>query len=189
MIQASPEAFDSDLKAKVNFIWKVLFIGEGGVGKSTFYHKYTTNEFLFNTNMTIGCEHHSQYVERNGYVINLVIWDLGGQNRFKTLHPAFCKGCAAALLFYDLSIHEREQIKGWPELIRNTNSNTTPILLIGTKADLLEEKALSEEIEVLMQVRDEYQLLGPIITSSKKGWNITETMEYVVDYLLMICGS
>jgi small GTP-binding protein len=125
----------------VNFTWKVVIGGLGAVGKTTFIHRFLTGQFIEGTALTVGVEFHSHLMEHEGKKINLVIWDLGGQERFRPLQSKFMEGAVAALVMFDMSrmktLHETSD---WIEMIRKNASSSIPVLLIGGKADLLEEE-------------------------------------------------
>lgn len=181
---------DTQHYSDVDFTWKIIIAGHGGVGKSTFLHKYLTNEFLEDTKMTIGCSHHSQYVERGDQVINLVFWDLGGQKRFDCLHPAYIRGANLSLLLFDMNSRDTfDGIGKWIKMLRNFNDDSIPIMLVGAKADLVSPDAQNTLIHEMNQLTREKSLVASIVTSSKMDWNIKETVDYTVDYLLWLNSS
>ena len=176
-----------DIPDNVDFTWKIVLMGSGGVGKTTFIHRYITNEFLDATLMTIGCSHHSQYVKRNGYVANLVIWDLGGQDRFKPLHFAYTKGTHLTLLCVDLSdLGTFEDADDWVAMMRKNNGYEHPIILVGTKFDLINPAIKDKLITAMNALCQQENLVTAIYTSSKLGINVKETIDYVVDYLVWL---
>jgi small GTP-binding protein len=175
----------NEIPDSVDFTWKVVLMGAGGVGKTTFLQRYITNEFVENTLMTIGVSHTSQYVRRNGHVANLVIWDLGGQDRFKPLHFAYTKGTHLTLLCVDLSDWGTfEEVDEWIDMMRKANGDDHPIILVGTKADLLEPGIEGKLLDAFNRLCQEKKLISSIFTSSKLGFNVKETIDYVVDYLV-----
>lgn len=175
----------------VDFAWKIIIGGNGGVGKSTLIHRYVYKEFRENTAMTIGCSHHSQYVNRGDRMINLILWDLGGQKRFDMLHPAYATGAAAGYACFDMSAVETlQEIDKWVNLIRKFNSPSTPVLLVGNKYDLVRTQ---EELDSICALANQkVAALGLdafMVTSSKLGVNVDETVNYMVDYLLWKNGG
>ena len=177
----------NDIPDSVDFTWKVVLMGAGGVGKTTFLQRYITNKFVENTLMTIGCSHHSQYVKRNGHVANLVIWDLGGQDRFKPLHFAYTKGTHLTLLCVDLSDWGTfEEADEWISMMRKNNGNDHPIILVGTKFDKLDAGIGEKLIAAMNSLCEQQRLVTAIYTSSKLGINVKETIDYVVDYMVWL---
>jgi len=177
--------------AHIDFAWKIIIGGDGGVGKSTLIHRYVYKEFKDNTAMTIGCSHHSQYIDRGNKTINLILWDLGGQKRFDMLHPAYATGAAAGYVCFDMAAVETlKDIDKWAQLIRKFNKPGTPVLLVGTKYDLMQTQEQLDEICAL--ANQKVVALGLdafMVTLSKMNVNVEETIIYMVDYLLWKNGG
>nr|MDO8108732.1 GTP-binding protein [Candidatus Sigynarchaeota archaeon] len=167
----------------VDYVWKIVIGGAGGVGKSTLIHRYIFKEFKDNTVMTIGCSHHSQYITKGDQNINLIIWDLGGQKRFEMLHPAYIGGAAAAYLMFDMArIETLEEIERWIQLIRKNNHSGIPVILVGTKYDLVESQEQMDNVCALANRKvADHQLVAFIVTSSKLNYNVDETSGQVVE--------
>jgi len=136
--------------------------------------------------MTIGCSHHSQYINKNDRNINLIIWDLGGQKRFEMLHPAYVGGAAAGYVLFDMSRTETfDEIDKWIQLIRKYNAPGIPVILVGTKYDLIKTQEQLETICAKANKKVAEQGLDAFIaTSSKLNYNVDETIGYMIDYLL-----
>ncbi len=169
----------------MNFTWKILIGGNGAVGKTTFIHRYLTGQFIEGTSLTIGVEFHNHIIEHEGKKIDLIIWDLGGQERFRPLQAKFVEGARGALILFDMSrIKTLHETIDWIDLFRKNNDPAIPILLIGAKADLVEgdfQKFIAEESYNIVK---EKKLMGYIATSSKLGQNVEESMHKLVSILL-----
>ncbi len=157
----------------------------GAVGKTTFIHRYLTGQFIEGTAMTIGVEFHNHIIEQDGKRINLVIWDLGGQERFRYIQPKFIEGAVAALVLFDMNrIKTLHDTTDWIDMIRKYSSPVIPILLIGSKADLVDaefQKFIAEETHGIVK---EKSLIGYIATSSKLGMNVEESIHKMVSILI-----
>jgi len=177
--------------AHVDYAWKIILGGAGGVGKSTLIHRYIYQEFKEDMLMTIGCSHHSQYITRNDRSINLIIWDLGGQKRFEILHPAYVGGAAAGYVLFEMSSLETlEEIDKWIQLIRKNNAPGIPVLLVGTKFDLLKtQEQLDKVCDIANKKVSDQGLDAFIVTSSKLNLNIDATIDYMIDYMLWKNGD
>ena len=173
---------------KVQFRWKIVVCGAGGVGKSTLLHRYFYNEFLPDMIMTIGVSHMSHVVERQGKYINLIIWDLSGQKRFEVLHPAYVGDSTGAMVVFDMSQPETlDEVNKWVEMIRkfNPNNRGLPIVIVGTKIDLVSDQAYLDKIYKRIEEKmQELDLQYLCVTSSKTGYNIDETVNFLIDYLI-----
>ncbi|MHA1682216.1 MAG: Rab family GTPase [Promethearchaeota archaeon] len=173
------------MTANYDYIWKLVIGGQGGVGKTTILHRYIHNEFIEDTKMTIGCQFHTQTLDRQGRKISLVMWDLGGQDRFRFIQGEYVKGAAAAFVLFDMSrFMTLEATREWIDMIRKNSSNGLPIVLVGTKLDLINQ---SEQVSINQSAQELVQELGLTAyaaTSSKLGLNVYETIHYMVDLLL-----
>ena len=160
---------------KGKIVAKVLTAGDGGVGKTTLLTRLTEGRFLAKGKMTIGVDFFLKELEVDGSAFTFQMWDFGGQERFRTLIPAYTAGAKGALLMFDLT--RPSSIKGvreWIELCRGGDPDI-PILLVGTKLDLEEEVVVDDEIAQM--IVDAFDLCGYIKVSSKTGENVLEAFE------------
>jgi len=169
----------------IDIVWKIIVGGSGGVGKTTFLHKYLTKQFLTNTKLTVGVSFQTHKLERQGKNISMVLWDLGGQERFRFIQGTYIRGAVAAFLMFDLSrMQTLLELHEWVELIRETISPSAPIVLVGSKFDLV----LPENIPYIFQEAEifvkDMNLTQFVVMSSKTGENVDETMNYMMDLLL-----
>ncbi|MHA1791328.1 MAG: Rab family GTPase [Promethearchaeota archaeon] len=173
------------MNAQYDYIWKLVVGGQGGVGKTTILHRYIHNEFLEDTKMTIGCQFHTQVLQRQGRMISLVLWDLGGQERFRFIQGEYVKGAAGAFVLFDMSrFMTLEATREWIKMIRENSDPNLPIVLVGTKLDLVaegEQAMINESANALVQ---EMGLTAYVATSAKLNINVNETINYMVDLLL-----
>src|SRR5271157_41947 len=167
-----------------DFCWKLIVGGQGGVGKTTILYRFIHNEFLEDTKYTVGVQFHTQAVERQGKKISLVLWDLGGQERFRFIQPEYVKGADGAFICFDLSRYMTlEGIREWIIMFRQ-NVPRVPIVLVGTKLDLVDKDAQKSIFDAANSMVSENSLLAFIPTSSKLGINVNETIYYMIDVLL-----
>jgi len=172
-----------------DFCWKFIVGGQGGVGKTTLLYRFVHNEFVENMVMTIGVQFHKQFLERNGNKISLILWDLGGQDQFKSIHKDYIRGASAGVVCFDLS--NRSTFEGsieWIKMFQHSMPGL-PILLVGTKFDLIKDNndVIIKIIEDANNIVKQYGLLGVAFTSAKDGdygFNVVETIYYMVDVLL-----
>ncbi|MBD3186929.1 GTP-binding protein [Candidatus Bathyarchaeota archaeon] len=173
------------MSGQYDYIWKLVVGGQGGVGKTTILHRYIHNEFIEDTKMTIGCQFHTEALERQGRKISLVMWDLGGQDRFRFIQGEYVKGASAAFVLFDMSRYMTlEASREWIAMIRENSTPNLPIVLVGTKLDLIsqaEQDTINQSAQALV---NELGLTAYSATSSKLGINVYETIHYMVDLLL-----
>ncbi len=149
-------------------LYKIIVVGEGGVGKTTLIKRYVTGQFT-NSKTTIGVSFAIATVNLNGVTVKMQIWDLGGEDRFRTLLPSFCKGAQGAIIVFDQSRFSTFlALPEWIELVKQ-NTREIPIILVGSKSDLINDNPYSDQIIELVK---KYGLKEFIPVSSKTGFNI-----------------
>ena len=169
-------------------IWKILVGGEGGVGKTAIINRYINDIFNFDVKMTIGVAFVIKEIQMDGQKIQLQIWDLGGQDRFRFVLPGYCKGGRGGFILYDASDLETLALTtNWFTLF-TTNAPGIPIVLVGTKIDLIKgDGEMDRAKEAASKVATDYGCIGSILTSSKLGINVNEAMDMLVKHMVGTC--
>ncbi len=166
-------------------ILKVSVGGDGGIGKTTFLHRYCTDTFLADTKLTVGVDFLTKIVEHGDLKYNFAIWDLGGQQQFRFILSSYVRGAHAGLLFFSL---ERSQsfinLPEWLALLRSQKADL-PVVLVGTKADLEDPEMRVSDEDIEAYVR-ENNILAYIRTSSKTGENIAHPVEVLAEHFSKI---
>ncbi|MHA1819597.1 MAG: Rab family GTPase [Promethearchaeota archaeon] len=174
---------------KIPYMFKIVNSGDAGVGKTAFLKRYTTGEFIEESIETIGTGFFTKtlYLGLEHEKIDLTIWDLGGQDRFRHIVKGFVMGAAGALLFFDLTRYETfKHLDEWVHILRYGEGDEVldenlPILLLGNKSDL------KDLIEIKQSEIDDYvkkqNLVGYFQTSAKTGENVNESVEMLVKYI------
>ncbi len=171
-----------------SYLFKIVVGGAGGVGKTTLLHRYLHNVFVPNSTMTIGVAFHSKEVVIEGLQkrIKLALWDLGGQQRFRFLQTSYSAGARAGIVFFDMTRFDTMvQVKDWVEMFRTHASPGMPIVLGGTKLDVVDPSLVEETNQLARETAAQLGLQAYIPTSSKSGTGIEEIFKYLVDVLLL----
>jgi small GTP-binding protein len=115
---------------------KVVFAGDGNVGKTSLIRSYTQGKFETSRVATIGVDFHTHTLELPEGKIKLSIWDMAGQERFQFLRTGFYPGSRAAALVYDVTAPESfEHLAGWREEILKVVPDEK-FVVVGNKIDL-----------------------------------------------------
>ncbi|VDL78487.1 unnamed protein product [Nippostrongylus brasiliensis] len=85
-----------------DYLFKVVLIGDSGVGKSNLLSRFARNSFNLESKSTIGVEFATRTVEIDGRLIKAQIWDTAGQERYRAITSAYYRGAVGALLVYDI---------------------------------------------------------------------------------------
>lgn len=86
-----------------DYLFKVVLIGDSGVGKSNLLSRFTRNEFCSESKSTIGVEFATRSLEVDGKAVKAQIWDTAGQERYRAITSAYYRGAVGALLVYDVT--------------------------------------------------------------------------------------
>jgi small GTP-binding protein len=157
------------------YVFKVIIIGPGAVGKTSILHRFVEDKFSFRYKLTIGADFLSKIIQNNDETVKLQIWDIGGQERYKFLRQSFFDGANGALIVFDLSRwHTFEELEGWLSDLREYAGEEIPFVLIGNKVDLIDKKDELYERESA-EVFAKKEKTCYVETSAKTGENVEET--------------
>jgi len=129
-----------------DYLFKVVLIGDSGVGKSNLLSRFTRNEFNLESKSTIGVEFATKSIQAEGKTIKAQIWDTAGQERYRAITSAYYRGAVGALLVYDISKHQTfENVERWLKELRDHADANIVIMLVGNKSDLRHLRAVQTE--------------------------------------------
>ena len=125
------------------FIFKVVIFGEVGCGKTSLRKKFMANVFNSNCRKTIGVDFETKDIYLYGREVKLMIWDFGGEERFRFIFPKYIFGASGGFLMYDISdYYSFSRLNKWLSLINGTKQRF-PIILLGGKSDLDDIREIS----------------------------------------------
>ncbi|ERF73988.1 Ras-related protein Rab-11B [Endocarpon pusillum Z07020] len=129
-----------------DFLFKVVLIGDSGVGKSNLLSRFTRNEFNLDSKSTIGVEFATRSIQVDAKTIKAQIWDTAGQERYRAITSAYYRGAVGALLVYDISKHQTyDNVTRWLKELRDHADANIVIMLVGNKSDLRHLRAVPTE--------------------------------------------
>ena len=169
--------------AKIEDI-KVITLGNSSVGKTSFLMKYIDNSFTLTYTTTLGVDFKQKKIKlKNGKDVRLRIFDTAGQERFKAVSVSFIKKADGVILIYDISdIESFEAVENWIKSIREIGKEKLPIILVGNKCDLSDDKRMIS-LKEGQDKADEFNI--PFYeTSCKEGINIKEVFEKLIDDII-----
>ena len=162
--------------------FKILTIGESGVGKTCILRRFVENKFLKNHLATIGIDFKTKNIEIDGTPIKLKIWDTAGQERFRNITNQYYKGADGIILVFDVTDQKSfEKIKEWMSQIKaNTQADQIGLVLLGNKCDI-EPRTISKNDgeELGKELGIEYYE-----TSAMKGDGIANAFEFLAKNIL-----
>ncbi len=162
-----------------DLIFKIVLIGDSGVGKTNILSRYLTNEFSLTTQATVGVEFGSKIIKKGEKLIKLQIWDTAGQERYKSITSAYYKGSKGAFVVYDISRKNTfDNVDKWINELKNNGSEDVFIMLGGNKSDLKDQREITEE-----EVKKKAELYNVAFceTSALEGKNIGYAFENLIN--------
>ncbi|RID49151.1 hypothetical protein BRARA_I05611 [Brassica rapa] len=132
--------------AEYDYLFKLLLIGDSGVGKSCLLLRFSDDSYVESYISTIGVDFKIRTVEQDGKTIKLQIWDTAGQERFRTITSSYYRGAHGIIIVYDVTDQESfNNVKQWLSEIDRYASDNVNKLLVGNKCDLAENRAVPYE--------------------------------------------
>ncbi|XP_044159696.1 ras-related protein Rab-26 [Bufo gargarizans] len=151
--------------------FKVMLVGDSGVGKTCLLVRFKDGAFLAGSFIsTVGIDFRNKVLNVDGVKVKLQIWDTAGQERFRSVTHAYYRDAHALLLLYDITSKTSfDNIQAWLTEIHEYAQKDVVIMLLGNKVDSTHERVV--KIEDGERLAKEYGV--PFMeTSSKNGLNV-----------------
>ena len=169
------------------YIFKLILIGNSGVGKSCILQRYMKHTFEEQYKCTIGVDFLMKTVIINNETVKLQLWDTAGQEKYKSMVSSYYRGTNVALIVFDLTSHESfDALPLWIENYYKNGPDQKNIILIGNKKDLEEERKVTEEEAKIFSETNNMMYFE---TSAKEGDNIDYVFNYAAEKLLEFYGG
>jgi len=157
-------------KRPYDHLFKLLLIGDSGVGKTCLIFRFCEDIFQQSFISTIGIDFKIKTVEIGGKRIKLQIWDTAGQERFHTITVSYYRNAHGIFLVYDITRRESfENVTNWVRQVQQNAKEDVERMLIGNKADMEDQRQVAKERG--KQLAMEFSM--PFVeTSCKTGENV-----------------
>ncbi|KAL9645050.1 hypothetical protein ABK040_004542 [Willaertia magna] len=160
-------------------LFKILLVGDMGVGKSCILLRYSENQFNASHVSTIGVDFKIRSIEKNGKKVKLQIWDTAGQERFRTITTSYYKGAHGVFLVYDITSDKTFEALGkWLQDIKQFTDPHISIVLVGNKLDLEDQRQVPTSVAKEFAVEHQLPFLE---TSALSAQNVEQAFEKMVD--------
>ena len=157
--------------------YKIIVAGDGGVGKTTLILKYTEKRFRESYIPTIGVQWTVKNVQIGEDAYKLILWDVAGQDKFRSMRANFYEGSQAAIIVFDVTNPiSFDHVENWIQEVQE-NCGKIPYIILGNKIDLVERRRIfPETLEPLLKRMN----LPYFETSAKTGENVINMFTEVV---------
>ncbi|KAM1120493.1 hypothetical protein ACFX13_045344 [Malus domestica] len=170
-----------------DYLFKVVLIGDSGVGKSNLLSRFTRNEFCLESKSTIGVEFATRTLQVEGRTVKAQIWDTAGQERYRAITSAYYRGALGALLVYDVTKPTTfENVSRWLKELRDHADANIVIMMIGNKTDLKHLRAVATEDA---QGYAEREGLSFIETSALEAINVEKAFQTILAEIYRIISK
>ncbi|KAI9169765.1 hypothetical protein LWI28_017334 [Acer negundo] len=138
--------YQGNFNSKIDYVFKVVLIGDSAVGKSQLLARFARDEFNIDSKATIGVEFQTKTVNMDHKTVKAQIWDTAGQERYRAVTSAYYRGSVGAMLVYDISKRQTfDHVAKWLEELRGHADKNIVIMLVGNKSDLATLRAVPTE--------------------------------------------
>ena len=126
--------------------FKILLIGDLGVGKSCVILRYVEGDFPGNIMSSIGVDFKTKQIELDDHSIKMQIWDTAGHEKFRTITTSYYKSAQAIIILYDITQKSSfEHIRNWITEIDKFGKQGVLKVIVGNKLDLENNRKISKE--------------------------------------------
>ncbi|EXC10737.1 Ras-related protein Rab11C [Morus notabilis] len=197
-----------------DYLFKIVLIGDSGVGKSNILSRYTRNEFCLESKSTIGVEFATRTLQAifgvdeydvalercallamlpswlkivEGKTVKAQIWDTAGQERYRAITSAYYRGAVGALLVYDITKRQTfDNVQRWLHELRDHADSNIVIMMTGNKSDLNHLRAVSEDDGQSLAEREGLSFLE---TSALEATNIEKAFQTILTEIYHIISK
>ncbi|KAG6530461.1 ras-related protein Rab2BV-like [Zingiber officinale] len=170
-----------------DYLFKIVLIGDSGVGKSNILSRFTRNEFSLDSKSTIGVEFATKTLQIEAKTVKAQIWDTAGQERYRAITSAYYRGAVGALLVYDITKKQTfDNVQRWLRELRDHADSNIVIMMAGNKSDLTHLRAVSENDG---QEFAEKEGLSFLETSALESHNIEKAFQTVLTEIYHIINK
>ncbi|NHJ23790.1 MAG: GTP-binding protein [Candidatus Lokiarchaeota archaeon] len=179
--------FQSNKEEYGTYAFKFIIVGDHEVGKTSIVRRFVEKKFSADYRATIGLNILAHNFNFEGNDINVQLWDIGAQQYFKRFRKMYYSGAEAAFVVFDLTQPSSFiNINNWFQEISNLlDEKDIPIIIIGNKSDLSNERQISTEKGQKLASSLSEEGLSYLETSALTGENVHEAFELIAYHYIM----
>jgi len=171
--------------ARRNILFKMVVLGESGVGKTSLLVRYVENKFSIATKSTIGSDFLSKEISVDGRPVTMQIWDTAGQERFQGLGTSFYRGADGVCFVFDVTRKKTfDELEAWKKAfliqVGHEGNENFPMIILANKVDLENREVTKREVEQWCSKEG----LSFYETSAKESINVDKGFEQIARLIL-----
>jgi len=161
-------------------MFKVAFIGDSGVGKTSFIQRFCTDNFKDAFAATIGVDLQVKMLNIDNRIVALQLWDTAGQERFRSITKQYFRKSDGVILVYDVTSEITfRNVRAWMTSVRESADDDCVVAIVGNKTDLCgDDEKRPVKYKDGAKLADEYGCLF-FESSARLGTSIMEIMEAI----------
>ena len=166
-------------------LFKIILIGDSGIGKTSIINKYINNIFTDKHLCTIGVDFMMKTLKLKNTNVKLQVWDTAGMERYRQITTSYYRGANAAIICFDINSKKTFiNLKIWINAYYEySNANLSKVIVIvGNKSDL-EREVTEEDIDEFLKINPSFVYFE---CSAKNGAKIDEVFEYIASKLIEV---
>ncbi len=157
------------------FRYKMILFGNSGVGKSALVERFVNDRFEDSYLSTLGYNVYEKWITHEGNSVSLMIYDIGGQERFTELRRKYAQGANTAFIVYDITDEQSfSNLINWKKDILDFTGEI-PFIIVGNKNDLEDARKIPKEFA--MKFATELGALKFFETSAKTGEGVEDAFK------------
>ena len=169
----------------IDFILKIVVVGESDVGKTSLMTRYTVGKFSENTSNTIGVDHFTMIKLIDDDRVKVSFWDTAGQERFRTMANAYYKDAHGVVLVYDVTDRESfTSLNYWLREIQKNCDDDVCVVILANKidADIDDWQVSSKEGKAFVEKKG--YLYGEVSAKENESMAIDKILEQLINNIL-----
>ncbi|XP_073051425.1 ras-related protein RABA4d-like [Primulina eburnea] len=180
-------SYGGDFNQKIDYVFKIVLIGDSAVGKSQLLARFARNEFSLESKATIGVEFQTKTLVIDNKTVKAQIWDTAGQERYRAVTSAYYRGAVGAMLVYDMTKRQSfDHMARWLEELRGHADKNIVIMLIGNKCDLGTLRAVPTEDAQEFAERENFYFME---TSALEATNVESAFMTILTEIYRIISK
>lgn len=169
---------------------KIIVVGDASVGKTSLVRRFCNNEFSQSERSTVACDFNNKlYETKDKQTLKVQLWDIPGQDKFKSITKLYVKGAVGAVIVCDITNEESiNSCKTWKQILEENcdeyDGEIIPMMMFQNKIDLLEKFGNLEsymEESFAKELATENKFTVAERGSALSGENINESFEKLLE--------